>query len=55
MVSSSPATHPLPHPAREMRLLRRHGVGEVEGKLGANFYFFSSADLFFELREALGT
>jgi hypothetical protein len=27
----------LPHPAREVRVLKRHGVGEGEGELRADF------------------
>jgi hypothetical protein len=38
--SAHPFTYPsltLAHPAREMRVLRRHGVGEREGELGVDF------------------
>ena len=31
----------LPHPAREVQVLKRHGVGEYESELGADLPLFS--------------
>jgi hypothetical protein len=32
----------LPHPAREVRMLKQYGAGERESELGGRFYFFAA-------------
>jgi hypothetical protein len=41
LTGDSPSTHLRLTPAREVRVLRRHRVGERQGELGAGFTTFS--------------